>query len=278
MTDERFVYDEDLLASCASSDAVRLFLSQGASPDDANGIPEACWTLLEQHAQHYGRPLTDQDANGRILRFLESVLLVHDHNQRALLHKAGLNQFADRNDPLAPPSEEEWLQLWKDEDWETQTVREVSLIRLHNDESIQNASFYLHAHARRLGNNKHRPRKEFVSPYDTYYPSLKIAQDNDFRETSIATNRKHSHKDSYDDTFQAHLNWATDQNPDGVPIVHPVHDQVQTYMNLILCCCWCVCTFQHCADSKSNPPFRVRADHAGGMLPRALWRQVPVVA
>ena len=233
MTDKRFVYNEDLLASCASSDTVRLVLSQHASPDDASGIPNACWTLLEQHAQHYGRPLTDQNAKSRIRRFLESVLLVHDHNQRSLLHKTGLNQFADRNDPLAPPSEEEWLQLWKDEDWETQTMGEVSLIRLHDHESIQNASFHLHAHARRLRTTKRHPMKTFVSPYDTYYPSLKIAQDNDFHETNIATDTKHSHKDVYDDTFQTHLNWATDQNPDGVPVVHPVHDQVRTYMNLI---------------------------------------------
>ena len=229
MKAKSFAYDEELLTSCASSDDVRFVHANANATLNVNRIPHACRTLLEQHAQHYGRPLTNQeDANGRIRRFLESVLMVHDHNQRSLLHKAGLNQFADRNEPLAPPSEEEWLQLWKDEDWETQTMGEVSLMRLYNDESIQNASFHLHAHARRLRTTKHRPMKTFVSPYDTYYPSLKIAQDNDFRETSIATNRKRSHKDSYDDAFQAHLNWATDQNPDGVPVVHPVHDQVRT--------------------------------------------------
>ena len=280
MTDKRFVYNEDLLASCASSNAVRLFLLQRASPNDENGIPNACWGLLEQHAQHYGRPLTDQNANSRIRRFLESVLLVHDHNQRSLLHKAGLNQFADSDGPFAPPSEEEWLQLWKNEDWETQTMGEVSLIRLHDNESIRNASFHLHAHARSLRTTKHRSMKTIVSPYDAFYPSFKIAQDNDFRETNIDTSTKHSHKDSDDDAFQTHLNWATGQNPDGVPIVHPVHDQVQTYMNLMKCCCVCVymCMYRHGElTSNSYLLVRVLADRVGHMLPLAPWRQVPVV-
>jgi hypothetical protein len=220
-----FGYDEKLLASCASSDDVRFVLSQDADTDtdaslDPNRIPHACRTLLEQHAQHYGRPLTDQeDANGHIRRFLESILLLQDFNQRD----------GNSNNPLtAAPPEEEWLRLWKDEDWETQTMGEVSLIRLHNEDSIQKAQSFHFSHDATRRQLRTHPPPTFVSPFDSYYPSLKIAQDNDFRETDIATTtrRTHSHKASQVDTFSALLNWATDQNPDGVPIVHPVHDQV----------------------------------------------------
>ena len=123
--------------------------------------------------------------------------------------------------------------------------------------------------------------KMIVSPYDAFHPSFKIAQDNDFHETNIDNSTKHSCKQSDDDSFQTHLNWATGQNLEGdVPIVHPVHDQVQTYMNLMQCCCVCVYMCMYCHGELTSNSYllaRVHVDHVGHMLPLAPWKQVPVI-
>jgi hypothetical protein len=283
MKAKSFAYNDELLASCASSDDVRFVHANANATLNVNRIPHACRTLLEQHAQHYGRPLTDQgDADGRIGRFLESVLLLHDFNQRSLAHKTRLFPLADGNNnplTLAPP-EEEWLQLWKNEDWESQSLGEVSLVRLHDEESIRKAlslHFSHHHDARRHLLRTHHRTLDL--PFDSYSPSLKIAQDHNFQETDIAYTRTNSHKGSQEDTFATLLNWATDQNPDGVPIVHPVHDQVRRKTTNRTCnecvCVWArIMVMTHCTFCSQS---RVPADRVGHLPPLAHWRPVLAV-
>jgi hypothetical protein len=326
MKAKSFAYDERLIASCASSSDVRFvpLRLQDLDSDDAVVVPtldidvnrvphnNACRTLLEQHAQHYyGRPLTttDHDDARIIRRFLESVLLLHDfnnrHSQRSLAqqHKAVNHQsFANgknNNHPLKPaPPEEEWLQLWKDEDWESRSLGEAFLVRLHNEDSIQKALAFHFSHhdanstRRQLRTHHHHHRTSLALPFDSYSPSLKIAQDYNFRETDISSSssKKHSHKDSQEDPFSTLLNWATDQNPDGVPIVHQVHDQVRRRKkksdththDLCVCVVTTVCTVRtmamtHRAHFVCNIYCRVRADRVGLLLPLAHWRPALVV-
>ena len=51
-------------------------------------------------------------------------------------------------------------------------------------------------------------------------------------------------------TFRKHLNWATHNNPDGVPIVNEPFDQVRsfTYFSAKRLCCCCCSVLTHCSS------------------------------
>lgn len=246
MTDEPFVYDENLLSSCATSLENR--------SDIVGAIPLICSRLFQLHARHYGRSFEEPVDDSRIQSFLDNVLLVYNHNsrRRSLLnkreqHSLTLNQFSDGSflkTSLAPPSisNDAWLDLWNDEDWETQTIVEegMTVMRLHDENSIQVAANLKsisiddganHRHLKdkrdRHFSSQHRPLKVYVSPMVKDYPHLRITQDEDFRSTdNIGTRTSKTRGDSKQhDSFETYLNWASDQNPDGVNIVHEVHDQ-----------------------------------------------------
>jgi len=233
MTNSRFEYNDELLEECAlalGADAFNL-----AVPANHPKIPDPCWILFQQYSHHYGRNVDEKD---RIRHFLQSVLMVYSHNGRRSLHSVRLNQFADLQSlesVLAPPATDDWLQLWDEDDWTTQTLvqEELTVMRLYDEESIRNAAslrnVVIHNERRQL--HKHSPVKTtFVSPFVKDYPHFKIASDTDFAvATRTDTHRKKHDKqrDNTDSSFDTHLNWASSHNPDGVDIVHKVHDQVR---------------------------------------------------
>ena len=225
MSDDPFVYDENLLALCASS------MNDNTRIGGDDSIPLPCWTLFQQHAEHFRRPQGQND-DSRIQNFLKTVLLVHNHNTTPRsLHKVSLNQFADGAAELVlRPSLNpgKWFQLWNDEDWEIQTLEEnVTVIRLHDNESIEKAVHLHHGsmdnRRRQLHHDTHTHGRSFVSFFQQYQ-KLEVIQDADFASQTTRNNVTHDKNDA--DTFASHLDWSSNHNPDGVPIVHEAHDQV----------------------------------------------------
>jgi hypothetical protein len=149
--DQPFDYEQDLLESCAYSNVVvdRFLRTSVLLDDEEEDAREqilqsaddqaACWTLFRNHAKHYNRPHpfkrkklnhdedwqlflredNDSELKARFLRFLESALLVHEHNSQPNKpsFKLALNQFADVDATIVQSTDywkEEWYQLWDD--------------------------------------------------------------------------------------------------------------------------------------------------------------------
>jgi len=90
--------------------------------------------------------------------------------------------------------------------------------------------------------------------------------------------------DAEEDPFASHLNWATEDNPDGVPIVHDAFDQVRATLTRLprlrtVCCprinrtaCFAESTSPLYWRRADTALFRARADHAGHLPPPDPWR------
>lgn len=218
-----FSFDEETLAFCFA------FLENKSA--GANEIPPDCRALMIEyyHVGNHGE---------HIQSFLKSIESGSGRNSHRSL---GSNQYAsemgsDAHDThhnvRSIPSQinkDAWFELWNDENWERHTLFEENmlLMRLHDEESIRKAANLHNATLsddipnRRL-HHHYRPDKTIHSPFVKDSPHLQIAPDSGH---GITSSRRKQRQEK--DAFNQYLNWASDQNPDGVNIVHPAHDQVR---------------------------------------------------
>jgi hypothetical protein len=133
MAGRAFTYDERLLSECAGSNLAAFVASQYKAPrdnpiqdagyaeissaDDDDDDDKSCISLFQQHAAHYGRHHSPEDAQleriwsgdnsntggshvsyrlgKKVVNFVENVAFVYDHNLKGQNHVVALNRFAD---------------------------------------------------------------------------------------------------------------------------------------------------------------------------------------
>ncbi len=215
-----FKYEQEALNACASGDE------------------NACVQLFSQHQAHYKRKTeTTAHSNSRRYQiFLDNVKFIYEHeNDSSLLsHKVVLNKFSDMDElPLFGTS-----QSYISKNDHNSTYGGNSSISIIPIENIGDLDYYLRRlrtyHPREQDRNDIEEKKyDFVSKSK----KGKNSHDNEGRiDTKDSSfNRKHSHSHGHSeifefnnnpDDFKTYLNWATNDNPDGVPLVHPPMDQV----------------------------------------------------
>ena len=282
MIEQPFDYEQDLLESCASSNFVDRFLRTSIDKEDAReqvqSEDQACWTLFQKHAEHYNRPhqvkrrklndgtpdwqsflREDSKLKARFLRFLESALLVQEHNSQPNkpTFELTLNQFADVDATIIQSSDwkEDWYQLWDDESGENTSntffgrglVEGVPFRKLSSLEEVQLAStehdshrshYHHHHHSSQYrreeakkhhGKKTHHVERQYIRvPLDQAgaFAQVNLPRKVDGVEVDIRLSAGYDKEAFQDDPFSESLDWATAKNPDGVPLVHDAFNQV----------------------------------------------------
>jgi hypothetical protein len=213
MVDQAFEYDEDIFRLCA------------VSPNKENG---ACLSLFASHQLHFKRlPYPSKRMkNSRMINFLESVSFIHTHNSMVneKHFRVSLNQFSDCDQdelPLMMQSDSiDEIVVEEGEIEINDTWMESSRIRVIPgqilDESVQ-----------RLDDVKVNSNTGPVWISASNIRAYKTDRKDDKNGSIIASHDVLG--DFVDDPigkdWNQYLNWATGDNPDGVPIVHPSTDQ-----------------------------------------------------
>lgn len=224
-------YDEKLVSSCIS------LLENGNEPLSApEDLPPDCWILLfQQHHHSAEKTSIVKDDESRLHSFLENIMLTHGRRRSLQRSDDSLKSVLSA---AINTKNDAWFQLWENQDWETQTLVRggLTVMRLHDEESVKRAA-NLHGFSldgRRMAKKprlRHgRPNKNttiVASSFIKDYSHLRIAQDDDFSKSSIDNDKSKKHFHSQRGSFETHLNWASEENPDGVNIVHEAHDQVR---------------------------------------------------
>ncbi len=229
-----------------------------------HGNTSDCLTLLRQHASHYNRPAHSsterqfwdlwttsnkddfdtanaiKDISTRHKAFLHNIIFIHQHNNdERMNHKVTLNQFSDvplsdfpqvsqHQQPIVNFDDPMFLHL-NDEQVIMDVASQIQRRQMHTSffEDIihsikeswwwvggeQLSSDHSSSHHRKPAKKAKRGRKKsdsFLLEKQNELGGLKSDQ-NDGSDI--------------DDPYKTYLNWATGDNPDGVPIVHPPVDQ-----------------------------------------------------
>jgi Papain family cysteine protease len=232
MNDRAFEYEESLLLSCATSELVARVVA-GLKVATDNGSTEACRMLQNMFWDHYGQLLAKAPRSDWNERFLFSVYFVHRHNtSNGKTHTVTLNQFAVM---------EAVLSGWEDVD----SANDDRVMSLHDKDSIQRAARMISTtshdnerHLRRRHHNhhhRHHHRNSIALHEDTNaWKALKLENTHQFSGQQVHVHSRPIGQILEDDSTQAlddddlfatSLNWATTNNPDGVPVVHPAADQ-----------------------------------------------------
>jgi hypothetical protein len=243
MSDRRFEYDGDLLSACALSVTV------GADRDDSPEVQEfdkACSVLHQQHSNHYNRSpqkrrsLGTDDSiqrslDGRFRRFVKSAQQVHAHNSNPQkLYGLSLNQFADVETPIPETSAFDMhAALWDSPDKELVFLiaKPQDVIDIAANWTIGKGGF---------GHLDPPRRNKKPSSQVRDQPAEKVKFDGSDPHFSVPSiddptvdgdllkvmPRNKLEDEISDDKFSTYLNWATNDNPDGVRIVRDAFDQV----------------------------------------------------
>lgn len=189
----------------------------------------ACETLYDKHAKHYGKELLKKGTQ-RFHRFVENVRLVQEHNRRNdVNHQITLNQFSDLYDhelPLAPMTNME-------------IDSSVDFVHLSSHDSILNAANGRRRLKKKKNHHHHHQKVTIdVDPKDKW-STIDTAIDDHLEGRQVQISARHKVGNLIrdpeftildEDSYETHLNWATCDNPDGVPIVHPPTDQVRVVL------------------------------------------------
>ena len=224
---------------------------------------EHCGILFQLHATHYRRPgfqdlsfLTESSQNvnskqnqhdpsirlsspqvqRRFCLFLQSVKFVYNHNaETSSRHRVTLNHFSDLDSQkIFPESGASWS-AWTNQTSKRRNNHHRMLSPIHN---LQLG----HGSINKLNPKIHRPKKNGLPSR-----SLRIPENDRLPFESprvpralngylVAVKKNKEYDAFFDDIrdawqgpdsqdFKSHLNWATEDNPDGVPLVHDAIDQ-----------------------------------------------------
>ena len=218
-----FDVSKELLDNCATA---------------ADGEDSSCSQLFEEYSLHYARQEKSQtEEDVRYDRFLRAVQQVYQHNRKQeSLFQLSLNQFSDQ--PRESFSQVEGLELWDEDSIDFQESQYLNklpdehelksmLLPLHTSSSIKDRVLRKSSHH---SDNKYRAvdhsdpyPKRLVLPKHMSGPfrTVELPEEADGLELMLKLPKKLSR-----DKFATSLNWATTNNPDKVPIVHDVFDQV----------------------------------------------------
>ena len=235
-----FEYDEDLLSSCAS-DALN------------NKECLACRELFEHHQTFFRRKNDGINERKRYGAFLKNALFVHAFNQnKKSHHRVSINQFSDFLEYELPmhnvdsDNQSSIPGFFQDCDGH--------IIEISNMQDIRNAIDSLdyvgkrkskgceknehrqHHHQKRKSKNreKNEPIHHHIHDHERISSPLPFPRDPLDNRVSVLNNAEHSLKrnvisdfisDRTGNNWEIYLNWASEDNPDGVPLVHPPVDQ-----------------------------------------------------
>jgi Cathepsin propeptide inhibitor domain (I29) len=262
-----------LPASSASSGTTNQVLGS-VSDESAVTVDASCRLLFEQHALHFGRrpvagPNNDDDGDGddyttRIHNFVRNVVFVHNHNTAAAaaatMHRVGLNQFSDlRLNEILPIASSEDMDIVSDEEeaadetrskhssrwlweqtpaalWEAQQKNGNSNIMI-NGINLGSANFTRFTSHQQILDVAAAANFLMVVGQEGYAQghnhemnhARQIHDDDDVVTASGAIGEI----DNGD--FTTYLNWATKDNPDGVPLVNAPIDQVRSMHSYLTC-------------------------------------------
>eukprot|EP00977_Amphora_coffeiformis_P005863 scaffold1230_cov166-Amphora_coffeaeformis.AAC.6 len=262
MTPFPFVYSRSLLNECAESNVASSLLPKGPNappPDDCpfetsffveissnendkhTTYDESCTELWKSYKHHYGIIESDEagfkshywvDKKGkrlvayllgpRVERFLRSVMFIRDHNNdSSASHQVTLNRF----------SASETFHMFSESDFEASRRR---ITEVQADLGIgHGAKNILHRH--RSKHTQAVPVKKIVIPDSDRKPFETPFVGSDLNGFLLSIKRSHfkegaNHAVVGDanvspNKYKRFLNWASHDNPDGVPIVHDAFDQ-----------------------------------------------------
>ena len=224
MIDQPFLYDEDLAERCALE-------SDASSKTESHG---ACETLFRLYSKHYKGNELKMFEPVRFQTFVQNVRLVHHHNGLSdVSHRITLNKFSH-----VPIEHLPWLSAGVNNSiWDQFTAfsdQEDSIMVVH----LGFDDFVPHGNGQKLqrflkhhSGHKHRDpqivwssRDSVVLVNENNHPHVSIRAKTQPKKVKGDNSSKGLEADELD--FDVHLNWATTENPDGVPIVHPPSDQV----------------------------------------------------
>ena len=241
---------------------------------NSQGINWSCLELFQQHAKHYGRQhdgiekhlleATIEELPKPLVRFVQSVSMVHQHAQTSSRMKLALNRFSDQEPQEDLPDEtplERHLRGTEIVIWDgvADGIDIGILTELSSAESILHVTANLGIGKGSM--NALRPKSQGYKPvsYESekklHIPSSgtpaifetpEVSDPTlDGNVLSIKKKRKEApkadtpkdpdepgtgqHEPSSDesDGFATRIDWSTTNNPDGVPIVHSPIDQVR---------------------------------------------------
>jgi hypothetical protein len=259
----QFSFDYRILESCATDRTASKPL-RSSSSSSKHASSAACQDLYQEYRRHYYRREFSGD---RFHKFQEMVQLIYNHNNNNNNnhshsdHYLTLNQFSD--DLNFPISNTTWQDDSDDSDdsddkddfavWKNQLRRQdreaPDFTALDDEEwkmMIRHRGLKGHHHRKKYQSiviKKQKTRKaeqppptlswhHYVSdqPFNVVnLPKKGIGVEMDIKPTNhFKKEVADSGEDENADTFAKSLNWATKDNPDEVPLVHDVFDQVRT--------------------------------------------------
>ena len=239
-----FQFEDELLSHCSlywlQADE-KSHLSRDAASRDSR---ISCLDLYGTFTAHFQRPsLTREEeeqfliggqlkSESRFEAFLRSVELVTKHDSARSHHNLTLNRFSDmlhHELPLMDQPSSHWRDFFHGDadapfiplDGTTLSAHANKLLkrRRFNDGGIYDwfrSSWWWIGGGRKQYSGKKRDKRK--------HHNLKKSRDNDFIVSKNSLTGIES-RDTADDEWEHHLDWATKDNPDGVPIVHGAVDQ-----------------------------------------------------
>jgi len=218
-----FKYDEDLLSSCASNALLN------------NKDFLACRELFEHHQTFFRRKNNDSiNERNRYAAFLENALFVHAYNQnKKSHHRVSINQFSalfEHELPMHNVNSDNQSSIRGFQD------SNENLIEMSNMQDIRNAIDSLDYVGKRKskGRKKNEPVQQHHHHHQTDSSPLPFPKGPLKNRVYVLNNSEKSLKrnaisdfisDRTGNNWEIYLNWATEDNPDGVPLVHPPVDQ-----------------------------------------------------
>jgi len=242
-----FEYDEEKLINCAN------YSMQNNTKAGTVLESSYCHELFNEHQSFYKRLEKHRNTLGRFEIFVNNVVLVYQHSYPAQFsststsvgrqYKVTLNHFSDflqhelplyEKDDYSLPTESEIYEYHSGGGSEQTNSHEI------NNSSNEEDVFYVEISPPLDVNNelsrslysKHKLHRLIHDEQHSYlresWTNGHIKEKHEMKHSSQSFN-KHIvsigdfKKDQYD--WKRHLNWATEDNPDGVAIVNPASDQ-----------------------------------------------------
>lgn len=216
------IFNEKEIEACAS----KKHLKDGG---------DECRRLYEKHQSYFGEKRDTSKKKERYQSFLSNVQYIHEHNthHKEKGYRVSLNRFSDSLEHESPFFHDTML----DHDY-TSLFDDIGsdLIKIVHAEDRLDSLFQKkkrksqpkHDGKKKKKNRKNKkgtkhqlklnssPESFFKKKVKKHLYTLKNS------DKSLHLNGTHQFINS---TFSSHLNWATEDNPDGIPLVHDAIDQ-----------------------------------------------------
>ena len=221
-----------------------------------------CKILYQEHQSFYRRSSTHTNTLGRFEEFMSNVEFVHIHNRNPTnVHEVTLNQFSDlfqnelpllTNTAIIDPDDEAEVDVDVDESdnsdevdsdqinirpYITEVTNNFDIFQsLRNFLGIKDPSLVVYSPTK-IPEDKKTGKKWIVLEHSKHHNHL-LGQTKSCNDTNCSTSVRAHDRGSFvydfnpsNDNWKRNLDWASENNPDGVPIVHTPLDQVSVRAN-----------------------------------------------